>query len=157
MVQWSSIAATFGNAGQATYAASNAYLDSLTLCRRAQAMVAASMQWPLIQGQGMGAVGWSDKQVKSRGMAAISIDEFATGLLEALTAVKQMLSRAHVPLPSDVIEMLESVSDPSQPLYAEIERPAAKAAAVAAAPVQKTACRSDRRDGDGAKLCRCGR
>ena len=106
MVQWSSIAAAYGNAGQATYAASNAYLDSLTLCRRAQAMVAASMQWPLIQGQGMGAVGWSDKQVKSRGMAAISIDEFATGLLEALTAVKQMLSRAHVPLPTDVVQHL---------------------------------------------------
>ena len=123
LVQWSSVGAAFGNAGQGTYTLSNSYLDGLTLCRRAQGNVAACMQWPLITGAGMGAVGWSEKQTRSRGMAAISIDEYAAGLLLALTAGARMMSRAHVPLPSDVAEMLESVSDSSQPLYAEIEKP----------------------------------
>jgi len=123
LVQWSSVGAAFGNAGQGTYTLSNSYLDGLTLCRRAQGNVAACMQWPLITGAGMGAAGISDKQARSRGMAAISIDEYAAGLLLALTAGARMMSRAHVPLPSDVAEMLESVSDSSQSLYAEIEKP----------------------------------
>ena len=138
MVQWSSIGAAFGNAGQGTYTVANSYLDSLTLCRRAQAMTAASMQWPLITGAGMGAAGVSEKQARARGMAAISIDEFATGLLEALTAMKHMLSRAHVPMATDLIKMLDDVADNSQPLYLEIERPEKPKETAAAASVVST-------------------
>ena len=54
-VLFSSIAAMFGNPGQANYSASNSYLDSLVRLRRNKGLPAASIQWPAIADVGMAA------------------------------------------------------------------------------------------------------
>ena len=54
-VVYSSVAALFGNAGQANYSAANAYLDGLVRWRVAQGLPGTSVQWPAVLGVGMAA------------------------------------------------------------------------------------------------------
>jgi NADP-dependent 3-hydroxy acid dehydrogenase YdfG len=52
-IMFSSIAALFGNTGQAAYSAANTYLDTLAAHRQMQGLPAVSIQWPAISGVGM--------------------------------------------------------------------------------------------------------
>ena len=54
-VMFSSIAALFGNPGQANYSASNSYLDSLACLRHSKGLPGVSIQWPAISDVGMAA------------------------------------------------------------------------------------------------------
>ena len=65
-VLFSSIAAIFGNPGQANYLASNSYLDSLVRMRQRMGLPAVSIQWPAIADVGMAAA----NEKRLRGMAS---------------------------------------------------------------------------------------
>ena len=84
MVYYSSAASAFGSAGQANYAAANAYLDSLGGCRSAVGASAVCLQFPIVSGAGMGAATF-DKHVPAalRGWV-ITLDQYARCVHAAL-------------------------------------------------------------------------
>ncbi|MEV5162580.1 type I polyketide synthase [Streptomyces sp. NPDC053728] len=67
-VLFSSLAATFGNAGQAAYAAGNAFLDAIAAVRRAQGLPATSIGWGAWDGAGMAADPLVAERVRRGGM-----------------------------------------------------------------------------------------
>jgi hypothetical protein len=105
-----SVAALFGSAGQANYAAANAFLDELASCRRAQSVVAVSVQWGAWADMGMAARGAArDRMAVMQAESGWLQIDWSLGLTALATAVQHsspsVLSvrcqSAHVPVRAD--------------------------------------------------------
>ncbi|WFB11173.1 SDR family NAD(P)-dependent oxidoreductase [Streptomyces sp. LX-29] len=83
-VLFSSIAGTWGSAGQAAYAAANAYLDALAQHRHAQGLPATSIAWGPWDGEGMAAGGDTRDRLRRHGLPAIPPGLALTALAHTL-------------------------------------------------------------------------
>ncbi|MFI2646044.1 beta-ketoacyl reductase, partial [Streptomyces sp. NPDC018610] len=85
-VLFSSFAGTVGGAGQANYAAANAYLDALAEARRAQGLPATSVAWGRWAGEGLAAGEARETWARRGGVAPMEPGD-------ALKALETVLSR----------------------------------------------------------------
>ncbi|MFE0513415.1 SDR family NAD(P)-dependent oxidoreductase [Streptomyces sp. NPDC058964] len=103
-VLFSSAAGTFGNPGQANYAAANAYLDSLAAHRRAHGLPGVSLGWGLWAAEGGGMAESLDEAERARmarsGSAAFTGDEGLALYDTALALPHAALVPIHLDLPA---------------------------------------------------------
>ncbi|MGK5728282.1 type I polyketide synthase [Streptomyces sp. URMC 124] len=95
-VLFSSLTATVGGAGQANYAAANAYLDGLAAFRRASGLPATSVAWGPWGGAGMADSDHVRDAGRGLGIAAMDPARALTALRRALEADETTLTVADV-------------------------------------------------------------
>ncbi|MFF7457087.1 SDR family NAD(P)-dependent oxidoreductase [Kitasatospora sp. NPDC008115] len=105
---FSSAAALFGNAGQAAYAAGNAFMDALAVSRRRRGRPALSVQWGPFTDVGLAAAEDNrGARLAERGMAGFSTEEAWRALEGFLGGDEQVV--AYVPI--DLRQYLEAYPD----------------------------------------------
>ncbi|WEB45495.1 SDR family NAD(P)-dependent oxidoreductase [Streptomyces yunnanensis] len=96
-VLFSSAAALFGNAGQAAYAAGNAFMDALAVSRRRRGLPGLSVQWGPFSDAGLAAQDANrGARLAERGMGGITTHEAWQALERFLAGEEQVVS--YVPL-----------------------------------------------------------
>jgi phthiocerol/phenolphthiocerol synthesis type-I polyketide synthase C len=92
---FSSAAGLFGNAGQAAYAAANAYMDALAVARRQRGLPALSVQWGPFTEVGLAAADdMRGARLAERGMTGFTTDEAWQALEQFLSRDQQVVSYA---------------------------------------------------------------
>ncbi len=91
-VLYSSAAALLGSAGQANYAAANAFLDALAAQRRARALPALSVNWGPFSDTGLVADASRSERFAARGLAALSAAQGLAALERALASERSGLA-----------------------------------------------------------------
>ncbi|MFD5703209.1 SDR family NAD(P)-dependent oxidoreductase, partial [Streptomyces lasiicapitis] len=137
-VLFSSAAGVLGSAGQANYAAANAFLDALAQHRRAQGLAATSLAWGLWADQGgmAGALADGDIDRMNRaGVAALSADE-GLALLDASLAQPD---GALVPMKLETDTLRQQFGADVPPLFRSLIRTQVRKAAAAQAGGAPTA------------------
>ncbi|WP_439423155.1 type I polyketide synthase [Saccharothrix sp. HUAS TT10] len=126
-ILFSSIAGTFGTAGQGAYAAGNAFLDALAHHRHAHGLPARSLAWgPWAEGMA-GALAAVDRQRLARGgMAPLSAEQGLALFDDALTATTPVLA----PVAIDTTSLGDAVPAVLRGL---VRRPVRRTAAAATA------------------------
>jgi acyl transferase domain-containing protein/NADPH:quinone reductase-like Zn-dependent oxidoreductase/thioesterase domain-containing protein len=150
-VLFSSAAATFGGAGQANYAAANAFLDGLAAARQAAGLPAHSLAWGIwAAASGMtGHLSQTERARIARGMTALASGE-GLDLLDLALARDE----AHLVLARLEMAALRAVAQAGAlpPFFSGLVGPAglpARRAATAAAPADQGAALRDRLSGAG--------
>nr|BCB17033.1 modular polyketide synthase [Streptomyces nobilis] len=131
-VLFSSAAGVLGSAGQANYAAANAFLDALAQHRRAQGLPATSLAWGLWADQGgmAGALADGDIDRMNRaGVAALSAEE-GLALLDASLAQPD---GALVPMKLDTDTLRQQFGADVPPLFRSLIRAQVRRATAAQA------------------------
>nr|WP_307822216.1 SDR family NAD(P)-dependent oxidoreductase [Streptomyces flavofungini] len=131
-VLFSSAAGVLGSAGQANYAAANAFLDALAQHRRAQGLPATSLAWGLWADQGGMAGALADEDIdrmNRAGVAALSADE-GLALLDASLAEPD---GALVPMKLDTDILRQQFGADVPPLFRSLIRAQVRKAVTAQA------------------------
>ncbi|MYT32245.1 type I polyketide synthase [Streptomyces sp. SID8354] len=125
-VLFSSAAALFGNAGQAAYAAGNAFMDALAVSRRRRGLPGLSVQWGPFCDVGLAAQDANrGARLAERGMGGITTHEAWQALERFLAGEEQVVS--YVPL--HVRQWFEAYPDTAALRSWSVLREAAKDAA----------------------------
>ncbi|TDD30912.1 SDR family NAD(P)-dependent oxidoreductase [Actinomadura sp. KC06] len=102
LILFSSVSGTLGGAGQANYAAANAFLDALAHRRKALGLPGASLAWGLWEGGMAGGLGTADlTRLRRSGLAALTAEQ-GLALLDA-AAGHDLAVVAPVRLDEDVL------------------------------------------------------